>query len=104
MMRSSWEVAVAHRLDRDGLSWEYEPQAFRLAKNTRYTPDFKVDLGELGTLWIEVKGEYFGRAAEKMAAFREAGNALYVVGKDNFQTYAGLSQYRAWKKYPRVAA
>lgn len=104
MMRSSWEVAVAHRLDRDGLDWEYEPKTFRMSGNMRYTPDFKVNLGELGTLWIEVKGEFFGRSAEKVALFREAGHALYIVGKANFKEYAGLSPHQAHKKYPPAAA
>lgn len=104
MMRSSWEVAVAHRLDRDGLTWKYEPETFKLSGNMRYTPDFMVDLGSLGILWIEVKGEFFGRSAEKIAGFRAAGHALYVVGKDNFKAYAGISPHQAHKKYPPVAA
>lgn len=104
LMRSSWEVAVAHRLDRDGLAWEYEPQMFRLEKNMRYTPDFRVDLGQFGTLWVEVKGEFFGRSAEKVARFRSMGNALYVVTKDNFKAYTGISSYHAHKRYPPVAA
>lgn len=104
LMRSSWEVAVAHRLDRDGLPWKYEPETFKLANNMRYTPDFMVSLGDFGTLWIEVKGEFFGRSAEKVEAFRAAGHSLYLVGKDNFKEYTGLSPYLAWKKYPRSAA
>lgn len=104
MMRSSWEVAVAHRLDRDGLAWKYEPETFRLSGNMRYTPDFMVDLGEYGTLWIEVKGEFFGRSAEKVSRFRSEGHALYVVGKHNFKAFAGMSPHQAHKKYPPVAA
>ena len=99
-MRSSWEVAVAHRLDRDGLSWEYEPESFRLDEHTRYTPDFKVDLGSLGDLWVEVKGEFFGRSEDKVAAFRATGRPLYLVGKDNFKQYAGISPYIANRRYP----
>lgn len=99
-MRSSWEVAVAHRLDRDGLFWQYEPESFRLDEHTRYTPDFKVDLGPLGDLWIEVKGEFFGRSKDKVAAFRATGRPLYLVGKDNFRQYAGISPYIANRRYP----
>jgi hypothetical protein len=99
-MRSSWEVAVAHRLDRDGLSWEYEPETFRLDEHTRYTPDFKVDLGPLGDLWVEVKGEFFGRSEDKVAAFRATGRPLYLVGKDNFKQYSGISPYIANRRYP----
>jgi hypothetical protein len=99
-MRSSWEVAVAHRLDRDGLEWEYEPKAFRLDEHTRYTPDFRVDLGTLGSLWIEVKGEFFGRSREKVAAFRATGRPLYLVSKDNFKQYSGISPYIANRRYP----
>jgi len=99
-MRSSWEVAVAHRFDRDGLSWEYEPETFRLDEHTRYTPDFKVDLGPLGDLWVEVKGEFFGRSEDKVAAFRATGRPLYLVGKDNFKQYSGISPYIANRRYP----
>ncbi len=99
-MRSSWEVAVADRLDRDGLFWQYEPESFRLDEHTRYTPDFKVDLGPLGDLWIEVKGEFFGRSKDKVAAFRATGRPLYLVGKDNFRQYAGISPYIANRRYP----
>jgi hypothetical protein len=99
-MRSSWEVAVAHRLDRDGLSWEYEPQAFLLGDTTRYTPDFRVSLGELGDIWIEVKGEYFGKSRDKVSAFRSLGYALYIVGKDNFTAYSGVTPAAANKMYP----
>lgn len=70
----------------------------------RYTPDFMVDLGVMGTLWVEVKGEFFGRSAEKVEAFRAQGHTLYIVGKDNFKAYTGLSPYRAHKKYPPIAA
>lgn len=103
-MRSSWEVAVAHRLDRDGLEWDYEPQTFALAENVRYTPDFRVNLGVYGTLWIEVKGEFFGKSREKAAAFAAAGNALLIVGKDNFNRYTGLTPREAHQMYPAVAA
>lgn len=99
-MRSSWEVAVAHRFDRDGLSWEYEPETFRLDEHTRYTPDFKVALGPLGDLWVEVKGEFFGRSEDKVAAFRATGRPLYLVGKDNFKQYSGISPYIANRRYP----
>jgi hypothetical protein len=99
-MRSSWEVAVAKRFDRDGLSWEYEPETFRLDEHTRYTPDFKVDLGPLGDLWVEVKGEFFGRSEHKVASFRATGRSLYLVGRDNFKQYSGISPYIANKRYP----
>lgn len=102
-MRSSWEVAVAHKLDDYSLPWEYEPETFILKENMRYTPDFKVDLGLLGTLWVEVKGEFFGKAAEKIAAFRSTGRALYLIAKDNFAEVSGITPYIARKKYARVA-
>jgi len=102
-MRSSWEVAVAHRLDRDGLCWDYEPRQFLLGDSTRYTPDFRVDLGPLGELWIEVKGEFFGKSKDKALAFMQTGRALYIVGKDNFKNYTGVSPYIAHKLYPPVA-
>lgn len=102
-MWSSWEVAVAHRLDRDGLNWEYEPESLLLDGNTRYTPDFKVYLGDLGVLWIEVKGEFFGRSREKVNAFRAAGRALYIVTKDNFRKYTGISPHASHRLYPKQA-
>jgi hypothetical protein len=103
-MRSSWEVAVAHRLDSDGLKWQYEPQCFSLGDNTRYTPDFLVSLGDLGPLWIEVKGGYFGRSREKIASFRATGRPLLVIDRANFAEYSGLSPSQANKLYPKVKA
>lgn len=103
-MRSSWEVAVAHRLDRDGLCWEYEPKSFLLGTSSRYTPDFMVDLQSFGVLWVEVKGEFFGSSRSKLHAFRREGNALLLIGKDNFSSYAGLSPSEANKKYPAAKA
>lgn len=103
-MRSSWEVAVAHKLDRDGVFWEYEPQSFLLDDKTRYTPDFRVLLGDFGEMWIEVKGEYFGRSRDKVSLFRSMGHALYVVGKDNFTAYSGITPAAASKMYPAIAA
>lgn len=103
-MRSSWEVAVAHRLDAYGLAWSYEPETFFLAGNMRYTPDFRVDLGVLGVLWVEVKGEFFGRSEMKISLFRRDGHALYVVGKDNFKSFTGVTPRMSHQRYPAGAA
>jgi len=51
-MRSTWEVAYAKYLDKQGTKWLYESKTFTL-KNTTYTPDFY--LPESDT-YVEIKG------------------------------------------------
>ena len=50
-MRSSWEVALAHWYDGEGISWLYEPKVFTLAKGCRYIPDFYLPQTNE---WVEV--------------------------------------------------
>ena len=36
--------------------WDFEPEKFRLADNTFYTPDFRVIMDDMRVIFYEVKG------------------------------------------------
>lgn len=56
--RSQWEQRTARALDRLGIPWTYEAEAFAYQDTSgryhRYTPDFRID--NLTNTFIEVKG------------------------------------------------
>jgi len=65
-MRSSYEIAYAKFLDKQGTKWLYEPKAFDLG-NTTYTPDFYL----LKTNeYIEIKGWWRGNSKLKFELFK----------------------------------
>lgn len=68
--RSSWEVALAKKLDTLGLDWEYEPKSFVLRSGVRYTPDFYLPQIKL---WLEVKPRKMAdsRCREKLRCVQE---------------------------------
>jgi hypothetical protein len=66
-MRSSWEVAYAKYLDKQGTKWLYESKTFNLGGCT-YTPDFY--LSEIDT-YIEIKGWWRDNAKNKFYLFKE---------------------------------
>ena len=74
-MRSSYEVAYAKYLDKQGIKWLYESKAFDLG-NTTYTPDFY--LPESDT-YIEIKGYWRDKCKEKFRKFKR----LYFEVKIN---------------------
>jgi predicted nuclease of restriction endonuclease-like RecB superfamily len=63
-MRSSYELAYANYLDKEGVDWEYEPQ-YILSNGMGYAPDFR--LGD-GTI-IEIKGFWTEKARAKWDLF-----------------------------------
>lgn len=68
-MRSSWEIIVAQYLDSQGLTWNYEPQAFPITisnKSFTYTPDFYIKEWDC---YLEVKGYWRDNAKEKFSQF-----------------------------------
>lgn len=74
-MRSSWEVAYAKYLDKQGIKWLYESKTFDLG-DTTYTPDFY--LPESDT-YIEIKGRWFKGAKEKFNLFRKKYYSMNIV-------------------------
>ena len=87
-MRSSWELAVAHKLDDLGLSWVYENASHKLRDGMRYTPDFFVPAKQK---WIEVKAivrdpHFF----EKLAAFRAAVGKVVVLWEREVERLTGM--------------
>ena len=74
-MRSSWEVAYAKYLDKQGIKWQYEPKAFDLG-NTTYTPDFY--LPESDT-YVEIKGRWFKDAKKKFNLFRKKYYSMNII-------------------------
>lgn len=64
--RSGLEVMYAAHLTGEGVSFDYEPQVFKLSNGTRYTPDFYLPGRDV---WVEVKGHFSKRAKEKVALF-----------------------------------
>jgi hypothetical protein len=71
-MRSSWEVAYAKWLDKNGIAWEYELKYFYIGKGRwtgeTYTPDFYL---KKEAKYVEVKGHLSPANARKMVAFRK---------------------------------
>ena len=64
-LRSSFEVRVAHKLDKLNICWEYEPTSFDLG-NHFYHPDFYLPEFDL---WWEVKGWLRDQDKEKLINF-----------------------------------
>jgi len=66
LMRSSYEIAYAKYLDKQGIKWQYEPKTFDLGYTT-YTPDFYLlDNKE----YIEIKGWFREKDKIKMNNFK----------------------------------
>jgi hypothetical protein len=74
-MRSSWEVAYAKYLDRQGIKWLYESKTFDLG-DTTYTPDFY--LPESDT-YVEIKGRWFGDSKKKFDLFRKKYYSMNII-------------------------
>jgi len=84
-LRSSWELIVARWLDQQKLTWEYEPQLFRLVDSCdtviSYVPDFYVRDWDL---YIEVKADWAWDANHNNAQVKhrlmvEAGHQIVVM-------------------------
>lgn len=96
-MRSSWEVAYAHALDRDGVQWEYEPRWFRLNDASSYCPDFYLVDQDV---WVDVKGRST-RTFEKKRKQFEASYCLLVVTKIELEQATGMTTTEIEKAFPR---
>jgi hypothetical protein len=49
------EVLEAMRLSGEIERWDFEPERLVIAKNTQYTPDFRLVLKDLSIVFVEVK-------------------------------------------------
>jgi hypothetical protein len=66
-MRSSYEIAYAKYLDKQGIKWEYELKTFDLG-NCTYTPDFYlIDQDK----YIEIKGYWRDNSKKKFKLFKK---------------------------------
>ena len=50
------ELLESRRLDGEVVAWSFEAITFKLANNTRYTPDFMVSLADGTIEFVDVKG------------------------------------------------
>ncbi len=65
--RSSWEANFARLLNLKKISWEYEPETFKLSDGTGYTPDFRLR----GNNFVELKGYQLPTWQHKFALFKQ---------------------------------
>ena len=82
-VRSSWEKEVCIILKENSVSYEYEPQYFKVGNHT-YTPDIKIN----DKKYIEVKGPLFGQQIEKMKKFKKLNKDItfiIITDKKNFK-------------------
>ena len=70
-VRSSWELAVAHWLERKGKDWRYEYNRYALSNGKTYVPDFFLMDDDTIVKIIEVKGWLKPKDKAKIALFRE---------------------------------
>lgn len=62
---------VRMRDDDDVLRWDYQPERLVLAKNTQYTPDFRLVMGDGLIEFHEVKGHWEDDARVKIKLVAE---------------------------------
>jgi len=84
--RSTYEVRVAIKLNKLGIEFEYEPEAFDLG-NRRYIPDFLI-----GNVWWEVKGWMDPNSKEKLTKFYSLypDENLRIVRLEDIKKLEGL--------------
>ena len=93
-LRSSYELIFARVLDKKGLTWQYEPQTFKLKEGCRYTPDFYVlETDE----WFEVKGYITEKSVEKIRLFSEMGYKITIITLNDLERETGL-KYKQMKR------
>lgn len=97
LMRSSWELAVAHKLDSIGLAWDYELESFKLGEGRRYTPDFFLPKKNK---WVEVKAisrdkHFF----EKVDLFRQQVGRLTVLWEPEVNRLTRLTTREIYVRY-----
>ncbi len=108
---SAFEMDFAKHLTKIGLDWEYEPDSFVwYPKPCTYTPDFKINLPNGKSFYIETKGFFYKAARDKMErvhemhpdidiryVFMKATNKLSAKAKKRPTTYAMWCEKRGLK-------
>jgi hypothetical protein len=94
VMRSSWELAVAHEFDKRGMEWQFEPEGFT-AGETMYWPDFF--LPESGS-YIEVKGREREKAMKKVNEFGSEYK-IEVWRQKEVERFTGLKAHQIIERY-----
>lgn len=74
-MRSSWEIAYAKYLDKQGTKWQYEPKTFDLGNST-YTPDFYLPDSDT---YVEIKGWWRDDAKKKFKMFQKKYCSMNII-------------------------
>lgn len=82
--RSVWEVRFAQRLDRENLTWRYQPDCLLLSNGYSYVPDFWVQEWQT---YIEVKGRRDPRVPAKVAHAIEDGHPILVLRREAIDTF-----------------
>jgi hypothetical protein len=95
IMRATWELAVAHRLDQAGVPWLYEPRWFVLEPGCRYLPDFYLLESDQ---WIEVKGREQPDWLRKKELFKQKHD-LVVLDRSNIEDFVGLKLWKIYETY-----
>lgn len=97
LMRSSWELAFAIKLDEMGLEWIYEPKTFKLKHGLRYTPDFYVPSKKT---WYEIKAIVRDRHFfEKVSLFRSLPERLVILWGREISRFIGEPEHKIHEKY-----
>lgn len=94
IMRSSWELAVAHELDMKGIDWVYEPEGFSL-DGTTYWPDFYLPDTKR---YIEVKGYERDRSMKKAASFGHEYQ-IEIWRKTEVEGFVGIKTHQIAAHY-----
>ena len=91
--RSSYEIAFARDyLDKNNLTWDYEPKTFVL-ENTTYTPDFYI---KEHNYFVEVKGYFSEKNKLKMQEFEKTYTnvSIIIATKDVLETQYEIKNIR----------
>lgn len=80
--------------------WDFEPEKFRLADKTFYTPDFRVIMADMTVVYYEVKGfwEDDARVKIKVAAELHPFPFVAVKLKKGTLTIEGLDALRGSRR------
>lgn len=118
LSRSGLERSIRSGLDRDGVPYEYEPEAFKfplpepghfcrqckatdICRHTKYTPDFRLYGSSKKPVYIEGKGRFTGSNRRRMLAFKaEYPNVdlRLVFQRDNTLSKTSKTKYSQWCK------
>ena len=93
-MRSSWELAVAHRLDELGIAWQYEATSVKL-QDCEYWPDFHF-INE--DRYVEVKGWVRPGNRNKAVELTKTKSIENWFQKE-VEDFVGLSIDQVYRKY-----